>query len=247
VARTSAAGKQARRTERATEAVAVRRPALPSAVRELIEPTVRGLGYELVDVERAANGLLRVTVDTAIDESAPERRIGLDDCERVSRQLAHLLAVEQIDYERLEVSSPGLDRPLIGPRDFVRFAGSPVKLQLRVPLQGRRRFQGQLLGLGGQAGAEQVRLALTESDGTSAAGPGRGRKGRGSDASPPAAIEPQQTLELPLADIEKARLVPQFDFRADRRNGDRDPRKGARGVRREASTGAPRGNEEGRR
>ena len=173
-------------------------------VRELIEPTVRGLGYELVEVERAANGLLRVTVDTP----AMDGRIGLHDCERVSRQLTHLLAVEQVDYERLEVSSPGLDRPLIRPNDFVRFAGLPVQLQLRAPLQGRRRFRGHLLGLGGQAGAEQVRLALTTLDGT-AGGSGRGRK-----ASTRAAIEPPQTLELPLADIEKARLVPQFDFRA---------------------------------
>src|ERR1700756_65504 len=118
----------------------MRNGVVASAVRELIEPTISGLGYELVDVERAAHGLLRVTVDTR----SPSGGVGLDDCVRISRQLTHLMAVEQIDYERLEVSSPGLDRPLTGPRDFERFAGSPVQVQLKEPLQGRRRFKGKL-------------------------------------------------------------------------------------------------------
>jgi ribosome maturation factor RimP len=171
-------------------------------VRELIEPTVRGLGYELVDVQRAANGLLRVTVDT----TSPARAIGLDDCERISRQLTHLMAVEQVEYERLEVSSPGLDRPLTGPRDFVRFAGSPVQLELKVPLQGRRRFRGRLLGLDGDTGAERIRLQVAADGGGVQAGSVRGRK----SAAPGAPLE--ETLELPLAAIEKARLVPKFDF-----------------------------------
>jgi ribosome maturation factor RimP len=177
--------------------------AVASAVRELIEPTIRGLGYELVDVQRAAHGLLRVTVDTTPAAGG----IGLNDCERISRQLTHLLAVEQVDYERLEVCSPGLDRPLTGPRDFTRFAGSPVQLQLKEPLQGRRRFQGRLLGLDGQAGAERVRLAVDPAGGAQTS-PARGRK------SAARAVGPQPTtIELPLAAIEKARLVPQFEFR----------------------------------
>jgi ribosome maturation factor RimP len=176
------------------------------SVRELIEPTISGLGYELVDVQRAAHGLLRVTVDT----TAPAGHMGLDDCERVSRQLTHLLAVEQIDYERLEVSSPGLDRPLTGARDFERFAGLPVQLQLKAPLQGRRRFQGRLLGLDGQPGAERVRLEVA-ADGAAAA-PARGRKPA---ARPRAAA--CETLELALADIEKARLVPQFKSGSEER------------------------------
>ena len=86
---------------------------------QLVERTVEGLGYELVDVERAGGGLLRVTLD------APQTPggIGLDDCERVSHQLTHLFAVEGVDYERLEVSSPGLDRRLTKARDFARFVG----------------------------------------------------------------------------------------------------------------------------
>jgi ribosome maturation factor RimP len=184
-----------------------------SAVRELIEPTVRGLGYELVDVQRAAHGLLRVTVDTT---PAPGG-IGLNDCERISRQLTHLMAVEGVDYERLEVCSPGLDRPLTGPQDFTRFAGSPVQIQLKEPLQGRRRFQGKLLGLDGQAGAERVRLAVDATEGARAS-PARGRR-----VTARAVVE-QATIELPLAAIEKARLIPQFDFkggpRAARRPGE---------------------------
>jgi ribosome maturation factor RimP len=161
--------------------------------------------------------------------------------------LTHLFAVEQVDYERLEVCSPGLDRLLTGARDFVRFAGSPVQLQLKVGLQGRRRFRGQLLGLGGQAGAEQVRLALSASGG-SAAGSGRGRDSqapRSRNAGTRTLIEQPQTVELPLADIEKARLVPQFDFKANPANGTSDADKGARRVRHEGSGEAPSGNEEG--
>ena len=190
------------------------RSGVASAVRVLIEPTVRGLGYELVDVQRAAHGLLRVTVDTTPAAGG----IGLNDCERISRQLTHLMAVEGVDYERLEVCSPGLDRPLTGPQDFTRFAGSPVQIQLKEPLQGRRRFQGKLLGLDGQAGAERVRLAVDATQGAQAS-PARGRK-----ATARAVVEQQATIELPLAAIEKARLIPQFDFkggpRAARRPGE---------------------------
>ncbi|MGH6643571.1 MAG: ribosome maturation factor RimP, partial [Bradyrhizobium sp.] len=70
-----------------------------------IERTVEGLGYEFVDAEYLAGGLLRVTLDSA-------KGVGLGDCERVSHQLSHLFAVEGVDYQRLEVSSPGVDRPL---------------------------------------------------------------------------------------------------------------------------------------
>jgi ribosome maturation factor RimP len=200
----NSAGARPDRPRPAAGRVAAPAQASSASVRSLIEPTVAGLGYELVEVQRAANGVLRVTVDTV----APAGGIGLDDCERVSRQLTPLLAVEQVDYERLEVSSPGLDRPLTGARDFVRFAGSPVQIQLRAPLQGRRRFQGRLLGLDGPAGEERVRLALA-----AGGAPGRPARGRGK----PAPAGHESTLELPLADIEKAHLIPQVDFGANAR------------------------------
>jgi ribosome maturation factor RimP len=105
---------------------------------ELVESTLAGLGYELIDVERSARGrLLRVFIDK------PDG-VGVDDCVAVSNHLGRLLAVENIDYERLEVSSPGLDRPLKKVSDFIRFAGESVKLRLRVALQGQRNFVGIL-------------------------------------------------------------------------------------------------------
>ena len=93
------------------------------------------MGYEAVDVEQAQQGLLRVYIDSPAG-------ITIDDCESVSRQLSHLLTVENVDYARLEVSSPGLDRPLKKPADFERFAGMRAAVRLRLPLEGRRNFEG---------------------------------------------------------------------------------------------------------
>jgi len=103
---------------------------------ELLDSTLNGLGYELVDVERISRGrLLRVFIDKP-------GGIGVDDCVAVSNHLGRLFAVENIDYDRLEVSSPGLDRPLKKNSDFIRFLGESVKLKLRVALQGQRNFVG---------------------------------------------------------------------------------------------------------
>ena len=105
---------------------------------ELLESTLAGLGYELVDLERSPRGkLLRVFIDK------PDG-VSVDDCVTVSNHLSRLLAVENVDYDRLEVSSPGLDRPLKKTADFIRFAGESVKLRLRVALQGQRNFVGIL-------------------------------------------------------------------------------------------------------
>jgi ribosome maturation factor RimP len=172
---------------------------------QLVERTVEGLGYELVDVERAGAGLLRVTLD------APQTPggVGLDDCERVSHQLTHLFAVEGVDYERLEVSSPGLDRRLTKARDFARFVGHRVQVQLFAPVAGRRRLQARLLGLGGEAGGESVRLELVEDDAA------RRRAPAGRRRSAPVAAAPQ-VIEVALADIERARLVPELEFGSKR-------------------------------
>jgi ribosome maturation factor RimP len=105
---------------------------------ELLDSTLHGLGYELVDVERMSRGgLLRVFIDKP-------GSISVDDCVIVSNHLGRLLAVENVDYDRLEVSSPGLDRPLKKPSDFIRFLGESVKLKLRVALKGQRNFAGIL-------------------------------------------------------------------------------------------------------
>ena len=106
----------------------------------LVETTVNGLGYELVDFERSGRGLLRVFIDK------PEG-ILVDDCQTVSNQLTRLFMVENVDYDRLEVSSPGLDRPLKKEADFVRFAGQQAQLKLRMPLAGRKNFVGTIGGV----------------------------------------------------------------------------------------------------
>jgi ribosome maturation factor RimP len=105
-----------------------------------LRETLAGLGYELVDLESSRGGLLRVFIDSP-------RGISVEDCARVSNHLTRALAVEGIGYERLEVSSPGLDRPLKRPEDFGRFAGSRASLKLRLPREGRRRFEGVLAGV----------------------------------------------------------------------------------------------------
>lgn len=105
----------------------------------LLEPTLASMGYELVEIERSAHGkLLRIFVDK-------QDGISIDDCVLISNHLSKLLAVENIDYGRLEVSSPGLDRRLKKEADFYRFRGERVKLKLRLALQGQRNFEGNLL------------------------------------------------------------------------------------------------------
>jgi ribosome maturation factor RimP len=110
----------------------------------LLERTVDGLGYELVSVELSNRGrMLRIFIDKpAGPQGAVASGITVDDCARVSNQLARVLEVEDIDYDRLEVSSPGLDRPLKKEADFARFAGEQARLTLRVPVAGRRNFTG---------------------------------------------------------------------------------------------------------
>jgi ribosome maturation factor RimP len=113
----------------------------PISEREAwIRGTLEGLGYELVDLESSRSGLLRIFIDSP-------RGITVEDCARVSNHLTRAFAVEGIDYERLEVSSPGLDRPLKRIEDFERFAGRDATLKLKLPRDGRRRFEGKLLGV----------------------------------------------------------------------------------------------------
>lgn len=141
-------------------------------IEELIAPVVAGMGYELVDL-RASNGgrLLRLFIDKA-------GGVGVEDCAAVSRQLTRVLEVEGVDYERLEVSSPGLDRPLRKAGDFARFAGHKADVRMRTPdATGRRRFVGVLRG------AEGDRVSL-EVEGSG------------------------QTVALAIGDIDRARLVP---------------------------------------
>ena len=132
------------------------------------------MGYELVDLQASNGGrLLRLFIDKA-------GGVGVEDCAAVSRQLARVLEVEGVDYERLEVSSPGLDRPLRKAGDFARFAGQKADVRMRTPdATGRRRFVGVLRGADG----ERVSLEV---------------EGSG------------QTVALSIADIDRAKLVPEL-------------------------------------
>ena len=107
-------------------------------LQQLLESTLTGLGYEFVDLERSGKGkLLRVYIDKP-------GGINVDDCAKVSNHLSRVLTVENIAYDRLEISSPGLDRMLRKEQDFVRFAGQKARIKVRVPIGGQRNFVGVL-------------------------------------------------------------------------------------------------------
>jgi len=127
------------------------RPIFCLSLEKLIEPVAAGMGYELVDVQASNGGrLLRLFIDKP-------GGITVTDCAAVSRQVSRVLEVEGVDYERLEVSSPGLDRRLRKADDFVRFAGQRAELRMRTPdAGGRRRYVGVLRG----ADAAQVSVEL---------------------------------------------------------------------------------------
>jgi ribosome maturation factor RimP len=179
------------------------------ALQDLAEQTVTGLGYELVEIERSANGLLRVTIDLPWTPGQ-DTYVNVEDCEKVTRQLQFALEVEGVDYRRLEVSSPGLDRPLRGERDFERFAGELVDITLKAPMgaaaagqvaANRKKFRGQLSR--GQAGWQIEWTDAPE------AKPGQ----RVSRKREPA---PVQVLGFTLDELKEARLAPVVDFKGRR-------------------------------
>jgi ribosome maturation factor RimP len=130
---------------------------------DLIETTVGGLGYELVEFETSPRArLLRVFIDRPEGAQTEKGGISVEDCAAVSHQLSRVFMVENVDYDRLEVSSPGLDRPLVKAADYRRFAGQDVQIKLRVPLGNQRNFSGVLEGLQEEGGIEVVCLRMNE-------------------------------------------------------------------------------------
>lgn len=103
-----------------------------------IENTLEGLGYECVDIELTAQGVLRVFIDQS-------EGISIDDCVVVNQHLSRLLTVINFDYQRLEVSSPGLDRVLKKEQDFIRFVGKTVNVKTYLPINQQKRFSGKIL------------------------------------------------------------------------------------------------------
>ena len=176
--------------------------------REAIVATVGGLGFDLVDVERAQRGLLRITIDRIPGHvySQPSEFVLVDDCEQVTRQLQYALEVEGLEYARLEVSSPGLDRPLKTEADFERFAGLAVSLTLKTPFQGRKVWQGVLVNA--QANPAEA--------------------GSGLEAAASAwnllfkVGKTEQVLGFKFEEVREARLVAVVDFKGRKQRSDSD-------------------------
>lgn len=158
---------------------------------QAVEKTVTGLGYELVDVERSAGGLLRVYIDRVAGQQYPSGEhefVTVEDCEAVTRQLQYVLEVENVDYARLEVSSPGLDRPLKSAAHYERFTGEQIQITLKLPFQGRKKYEGTL-----QSAENGVGWQLVFNDGKA-----------------------DQILGFSLDEVREARLVPVVDFKGRR-------------------------------
>jgi ribosome maturation factor RimP len=152
----------------------------------VVENTVTGLGYDLVDCERSPKGLLRVYIDRVANDPTGEY-IVVEDCEKVTRQLQHVLEVEGCAYERLEVSSPGLDRPLKKVADYTRFVGQEIEITLKLPFQGRKKYKGLLEAV------DDNSWRLVFNDG-----------------------KVEQALDFSLEEVKEARLVPVLDFKGKR-------------------------------
>jgi len=191
------------------------------ALQQTVEQTVAGLGYDLVEIERSAGGLLRVTIDLpwtgpnseAAAAGAPEPFITVEDCEKVTRQLQFALEVDGAEYKRLEVSSPGIDRPLRGEKDFERFAGEVVDITLKAPMgaagagqvaANRRKFRGTLerTGAGWQVVWSDEPTPLP-----------------GQKVSRKKVPAPLQALGFVLDELKEARLAPIVDFKGRKRAG----------------------------
>ena len=180
------------------------------ALQDIALQTVSGLGYELVEIERSAGGLLRITIDLPWNPQQ-EQFVTVEDCEKVTRQLLFALEVEAIEYARLEVSSPGIDRPLRNEQDFERFAGREVDITLKAPM--------------GAAAAGQVSASRKKFRGTLERVEGGGWQIVWSDAPVPKPGQkvsrkkepaPLQALGFTLDELKEARLAPIVDFKGRR-------------------------------
>ena len=184
------------------------------ALQQIVEQTVAGLGYDLVEIERSPGGLLRITIDLVWapsegnEVSVPEQFITVEDCEKVTRQLQFALEVEGADYKRLEVSSPGIDRLLRNEQDFTRFEGAMIDITLKQPLgdaaagqvhANRKKFRGTLERV--QAGGWQIVWSDEPPP-----KPGQ----RVSKKRVPA---PLQALGFTFDELREARLAPIVDFK----------------------------------
>lgn len=183
------------------------------ALQETIEQTVTGLGYDLIEIERTTGGLLRVTIDMPYVAGA-EQFINAEDCEKVTRQLQFVLEVEGTEYARLEVSSPGIDRPLRHEKDFERFAGELIDVTLKAPIgaaasagsgiaASRKKFRGTLERAESTDGPAGWQIVWSDEP---AVKPGQ-------KVSKKRIAAPLQALGFTLDEIQQARLAPVVDFK----------------------------------
>ena len=189
-----------------------RREEYEARAEAMITPIIEANHFELVDVEYVKEGsswYLRAYIDK-------EGGITVDDCETVSDQITHLFTVEGVDYERLEVSSPGVDRPLKRARDWQRFLGRPVHVELYEPLKaegfpeaGRRKLEGRALEVVGEGPEAAVRFSFEELH--IARTPAEAVKGKKAGKKVPAAAPVVVTFDL--ADVDRANLIAELDFR----------------------------------
>ncbi len=172
-------------------------------IQTIVGSTVDGLGYELVDLERTARGLLRVYIDK-------ESGISVEDCANVSNHLSRLFAVEGIDFERLEVSSPGLDRPLKSVADFQRFVGRSAKVKLNTTIDGRKRFEGLIEA----AVAGEILFRLVDEAAkplnSRVAAKVTGKKKASAEGKSPVGEVGAKVIKVPHENIDRARLVPEI-------------------------------------
>ncbi|MFZ5525773.1 MAG: ribosome maturation factor RimP [Pseudomonadota bacterium] len=160
-----------------------------------VEDTVTGLGYELVDCERSPQGLLRVYIDRLPGQAydLPGEFVTVEDCEKVTRQLQYALEVANTDYARLEVSSPGLDRPLKTEAHYARFVGTEVEITLKLAFQGRKKYKGVLDAVPAQGEVPASwQIVFKQGEGKTAV---------------------EQVLGFTFDEVREARLVPVIDFK----------------------------------
>ena len=167
------------------------------APHEIVARSVTGLGYELVDFEHSARGLMRVFIDK------PDG-IGVEDCANVSNHLTRVFVVENIEFERLEVSSPGLDRALKTLSNYQQYLGRAVKVRLNTLVDGRKRFDGVIEALEG----ETIIFGITDDEGAA------GTIGKLKNfKKPKLAGTPslgRKKISVPFVNIDKSRLIPEI-------------------------------------
>lgn len=193
------------------------------ALQEIVEQTVTGLGYDLVEIERSAGGLLRITIDWPWEpsKSVGEQFVTVEDCEKVTRQLQFALEVEGVEYKRLEVSSPGIDRPLRHDSDFKRFAGQVIDITLKVAIgasangqvsANRKKFRGTLESVVQSDGAAGWQIVWSDEP----------EPKPGQRVSKKRVAAPLQVMGFTLDELRDARLAPIVSFKG-RGNADRKP------------------------